>query len=92
MLQEDEPIAPRRKRRHAPMPEPVALSTAKAAAYLGVSKSLLRKFRGRGADDLLPLGPKWFYATSHMIMYDKVELDRWLNERRAASRPTGAAA
>lgn len=59
-----------------------ALRTAQAAAYLGVSASLLRKMRSRGPDDPLGQGPPFIKLSAALVVYEIDELDRWLDSRR----------
>jgi hypothetical protein len=66
--------------------EPVGmLSSAEAAAYLGVSIHTLRKWRRRSN----PQGPRYFRRNS-LVRYRREDLDRFVNlrsvdpERRAA--------
>jgi predicted DNA-binding transcriptional regulator AlpA len=61
-----------------------ALRTTDAARYLGVSPSLLRKMRTRGADDPLGVGPTYIRLSSSLIVYEIAELDAWLESRAAA--------
>lgn len=59
-----------------------ALRTAAAARYLGISPSLLRKFRLRGPDDPGDHGPPYIRLSSSLIVYELVELDRWFDAHR----------
>jgi hypothetical protein len=59
-----------------------ALRTAEAAAYIGVSTSLMRKFRMRGPDDPLGTGPDFIRLSPSLIVYELDALDRWLDEKR----------
>jgi len=61
-----------------------ALKTPDAAAYLGLSPSLLRKMRGRGPQDRQQ-GPAFIRVTAQLVLYDITKLDRWLDEQRARS-------
>lgn len=64
-----------------------ALKTPRAADYIGVSPSLLRKMRQRGPDDPLPAGPAFIRIGPNLCVYEIRELDRWLEERRAKVSP-----
>jgi predicted DNA-binding transcriptional regulator AlpA len=61
-----------------------ALRTAEAAAYIGVSTSLMRKFRMRGPDDPLGTGPNYIRLSPSLIVYELAALDRWLDEKRGS--------
>ena len=55
-----------------------------AAKYLGVSESFLEKLAVRGG------GPPYIRASARLVLYEKSDLDTWLNARRvssAAERP-----
>jgi hypothetical protein len=56
-----------------------ALRTTDAAQYLGISPSLLRKMRLRGADDPLGAGPVYIKLSPSLIVYQIVDLDAWLD-------------
>jgi hypothetical protein len=62
---------------------PRTLRTVDAARYLGVSPSLLRKLRARRVGDPGLKGPKFVRASASLVLYELVELDRWLTERIA---------
>ena len=68
-----------------------ALRTVEAARYLGVSAGLLRKMRLRGPHDPLDRGPPCIKLSSSLVVYEIVELDKWLDKRRAGA-PAKAAA
>lgn len=55
------------------------LNTAKAAYYLGISPSLLRKYRMRGPDDPGGNGPKYIKLSPQLVVYDIKDLDAWLD-------------
>ncbi len=59
-----------------------AAKTVPAAQYVGVSASLLRKFRLKGPDDPGEKGPAFIRVSDYLILYEYIELDRWLDERR----------
>jgi len=61
-----------------------ALRTAAAARYLGVSVSLLRKWRPRGLADPGIAGPKFHRVGAQIVLYSIDELDKWLDQHRAA--------
>jgi hypothetical protein len=67
------------------------LKTADAARYLGLSASWLRKQRLRAPHDPGRPGPS-FIRTSGHCLYEIAELDRWLDEQRAATAATPEAA
>lgn len=52
-----------------------------AARYLGVSASLLRKYRIRGPDDPGGNGPKYTKIGNSLVIYKLADLDAWVNER-----------
>jgi hypothetical protein len=62
-----------------------AAKTVPAAEYVGLSASLLRKFRLKGSDDPGEKGPAFIKVSPYLILYEYAELDRWLDERRAKS-------
>ena len=59
-----------------------ALRTSDAAGYLGISVSLLRKMRSRGADDPLGPGPAFIKLSPSLIVYEISALDDWLEAHR----------
>jgi hypothetical protein len=59
-----------------------ALRTTDAAKYLGVSPSLLRKFRMRGPDDPGQAGPEFIRLSPSLIVYEITALDAWLDQHR----------
>jgi hypothetical protein len=65
-----------------------ALPTTKAALYLGISPSLLRKLRLRGRDDASAPGPAFIKLSASLVVYEIAELDAWLD--RAARRHSEA--
>lgn len=67
-----------------------ALRTVPAADYLGLSPSLLRKYRSRGVDDPQDKGPEFIKVSPSIVLYEITALDAWLDSRRAAS-PSQAA-
>jgi hypothetical protein len=70
-----DPSAPRR-----------ALPTRAAAAYLGVSASLLRKLRLRGPDDPGNHGPEFIRLSPTLTVYEIAALDRWLDQHRSRAQ------
>ena len=57
------------------------LTTAEAAALLGVSRSTLKRWRSDGH------GPQWSRLTdagNGMVRYTRKAIDQWLDERNAA--------
>lgn len=50
-----------------------------AAEYLGLSVSTLAKMRVRGD------GPTYAKAGARIVLYDRDDLDRWLNARKRRS-------
>jgi hypothetical protein len=64
------PIHPRR-----------ALRTTDAARYLGISPSLMRKWRSRGPADPLGVGPAYIRLSPSLIVYEIAVLDAWLDAR-----------
>jgi len=63
---------------------PRAVRTTGAARYLGVSPSLVRKLRLRGADDPLGPGPKFIRISPSLVVYEISALDEWLDQRNEA--------
>lgn len=61
-----------------------ALKTPEAARYLGLSASLLRKMRLRGCDDPGVPGPSYIKLGPSLVLYERAELDRWLDSHRGA--------
>jgi hypothetical protein len=59
-----------------------ALKTVPAAAYLGISPSLVRKMRARGVDDPLGTGPEFIKLSPSLIVYEVSALDAWLEGHR----------
>jgi predicted DNA-binding transcriptional regulator AlpA len=70
-----------------------ALRTVEAARYLGLSASLLRKWRMRAPEDPGERGPPFIRLSPTVVVYEISALDRWLDERAAqhALARTGAA-
>lgn len=66
--------------------KPRAIPTAAAANYLGVSRSLMRKWRGRGRDDPGSRGPDFIRVGPTLVLYEIAALDAWLDERRSSSQ------
>jgi len=68
---------------------PQRLTTPQAAAYSGLSASLLNKLRCRGD------GPPYLKLCDR-VLYDRTDLDAWINAHRRHStseyHPVGAAA
>lgn len=64
--------------------------TPAAARYLGVSPSLLRKFRLKGCDDPGQHGPKYVRFESGLILYTRESLDAWLSSATNSDRAQGA--
>jgi len=64
------------------------LRTTDAAGYLGVSASLLRKMRMRGSCDPSDPGPDYVRVGPSLVLYEIVELDRWIEAHRGAPRTT----
>lgn len=64
-----------------------AVTTAGAAAYLGVSASLVRKWRTRGPLDPGSSGPEFIRAGATLVLYEIEALDRWIEERRIRPLP-----
>jgi hypothetical protein len=64
-----------------------ALRTMAAATYLGVSASLLRKFRAMGPDDPGTHGPAYIKISSSIVLYEISALDAWLDARRTLPVP-----
>jgi hypothetical protein len=63
-----------------------ALRTVPAANYLGVSASLLRKFRMRAPGDPQDRGPDYIKLSPYLVLYEISALDAWLDARREAGR------
>jgi hypothetical protein len=64
-----------------------ALRTVAAATYLGVSASLLRKFRAMGPDDPGTHGPAYVKISANIVLYEILALDAWLDARRVVPMP-----
>jgi hypothetical protein len=62
-----------------------ALRTTDAAKYLGISPSLLRKMRMRGADDPLGPGPSFIKLSCNLVVYEISLLDQWLEGHRQSA-------
>ena len=69
-----------------------ALPTRRAAEYLGISTSLLRKLRLRRPGDPGGAGPDFVRLGPNLIVYELIALDRWLDERAAQSSSGAKAA
>jgi predicted DNA-binding transcriptional regulator AlpA len=63
--------------------KPRCLTTRDAARYLGLSVSLLRKYRLMGPDDPGTHGPKFIRISQQLIVYDIKELDAWVESFKA---------
>jgi hypothetical protein len=68
-----------------------ALNTGEAARYLGISPRTLQDWRLRGSDDPGERGPRFVTATPRLVLYEVQELDRWLDEKLAATDRAAAA-
>lgn len=55
-----------------------ALKCARAAAYLGLSPSLLKKMRKRRPGDPLDQGPAFIKVSRSCVIYPRSALDEWL--------------
>jgi DNA-binding transcriptional MerR regulator len=64
---------------NAAVPQRRRLASPDAAKYLGVSVHTLRHWRFQGG------GPPYIKVTANRVVYDTLDLDRWLDERRFAS-------
>jgi predicted DNA-binding transcriptional regulator AlpA len=62
-----------------------ALRTPAAAQYLGLSPKTLQAWRLRGADDPGAKGPRYIRISDSCVVYERAELDAWLNAKRAAT-------
>lgn len=51
------------------------VSTKKAAEYLGITESTLRKWRVSG------YGPRYYKISANRVVYDLDDLDMWLESR-----------
>jgi predicted DNA-binding transcriptional regulator AlpA len=76
-----------RRQSQTPLPEKQLLSTAEAAAYLGVSKSFLEKARMRGPNLVRAHAGKMVTPPAHVtlgprtIRYAQSVLDAWIVAR-----------
>ena len=61
------------------VPTATKLRAPQAAVYVGLSPSTLAKMRLRGD------GPVYSKAGSRIVVYDKSDLDAWLNGQRRRS-------
>jgi hypothetical protein len=61
------------------------LRTADAARYLGLSASLLRKYRAMGPNDPGVHGPDYIKVSANIVLYEISALDDWLDARRSAA-------
>jgi predicted DNA-binding transcriptional regulator AlpA len=59
------------------------LKTPAAAKYLGLSAKTLRAWRLRGPDDPGLRGPKYITISGSCVLYERKELDAWLDAKRA---------
>jgi predicted DNA-binding transcriptional regulator AlpA len=59
-----------------------ALKTPEAAAYLGISSSMLRSLRLRGPDDPGRPGPEFARLSANCVVYRIADLDAWLESRK----------
>lgn len=57
-----------------------ALQVGAAAAYLGISASLLRKYRMKGPDDPGSHGPKFIRLSPQLVVYKVADLEAWLDQ------------
>jgi hypothetical protein len=62
--------------------KPRVLPTRPAASYIGVSVSLMRKWRTRGAGDPGSHGPPYIKLGPTLCVYELDALDAWLDSRR----------
>jgi hypothetical protein len=76
-------LCPHCRALHAHSDPPERMSTAEASSYVGLASATLRYRRHAG------LGPT-SYCIGSKVFYDKVDLDAWLAEQRAASVRGGA--
>ena len=79
----DTPPAPANE--NIPQPR-IALTTAEAAARLGLSPRTLEGFRIRGG------GPPYAKLTQGLVRYRPADLDTWLEARIVANTAQGSAA
>jgi hypothetical protein len=61
------------------------LRTVAAAQYLGLSASLLRKYRAMGRDDPGMRGPAYIKVSANIVLYEIDALDDWLDARKLAA-------
>ena len=54
------------------------LTTREAAAYVGIKKSTLQKYRTEGT------GPR-FIKLGKVVSYDQIDCDRWIEEHKFSS-------
>ena len=64
-------------------PDPENMRPARAAAYLGCSKSFLDQARLTG------IGPRYVKVSPTMVIYRRADLDAWLAERVVRSTAEG---
>jgi hypothetical protein len=67
-----------------------ALRTTDAARYLGLSASLLRKWRLRCPDDPGDKGPAYIRIGPSLVLYEIIELDRWIESHRGVASKDAA--
>jgi excisionase family DNA binding protein len=68
--------ASRPRRERIVTPAPLLLNVREAAAYLGLSKSTLDKWRCAGK------GPRYVKSTDRAVRYDPEDLDAWIAARK----------
>jgi predicted DNA-binding transcriptional regulator AlpA len=59
--------------------KPRCLTTRDAASYLGLSASLLRKYRMKAPGDPGVHGPKFIRISEQLVVYDIAVLDAWVD-------------
>ena len=69
-----------------PFAGPRAVPTVGAAKYLGVSPSLMRKWRQRGPDDPGLSGPDFIRVGPTLVLYEIEALDAWIERRKSVSQ------
>jgi hypothetical protein len=62
-----------------------ALRTVDAARYLGLSASLLRKYRAVPPDEPVDHGPAFTKISTNIVLYEIAALDAWLESHMHAN-------
>jgi len=69
-----------------------ALRLPEAAARIGASQSLLKKWRNKAPDDPGEKGPPFIRITPRLVVYKVSDLDAWLDSHAKRASQESAAA